>query len=194
MSAREQKDTCTQEIFSRGCQTAILPFSLSHATREPDTATTTAHPHMSAAARCCLGASPSVPHGAAVSARRRTTSVRRSLSHQSSRDILLRLKSEGDSAKHLLTRRAATRRRLERGASAITSAQFSPSDEMRPPVPRGKKAAEAPAPADGFGVVITGATKGVGFAMAREFLMRGDRHGGGGNQPRGGEGRQGDRV
>ena len=35
--------------------------------------------------------------------------------------------------------------------------------------------AERPAPPEGFGVVITGATKGVGYALAREFLMRGDR-------------------
>ena len=35
--------------------------------------------------------------------------------------------------------------------------------------------AEKPAPPEGFGVVITGATKGVGFCLAREFLMRGDR-------------------
>lgn len=36
-------------------------------------------------------------------------------------------------------------------------------------------AAEPPAPEEGFGVVITGGTKGVGYAMAREFLQRGDR-------------------
>ena len=35
--------------------------------------------------------------------------------------------------------------------------------------------AEKPAPPEGFGVVITGATKGVGYALAREFLARGDR-------------------
>ena len=36
-------------------------------------------------------------------------------------------------------------------------------------------AADFPAPAEGFGIVITGGTKGVGYAMAREFLARGDR-------------------
>lgn len=37
------------------------------------------------------------------------------------------------------------------------------------------RAADFPAPAEGFGIVITGGTKGVGYAMAREFLARGDR-------------------
>lgn len=40
---------------------------------------------------------------------------------------------------------------------------------------RAGRAADPPAPEGGFGVVITGATKGVGYAMAREFLSRGDR-------------------
>jgi hypothetical protein len=50
----------------------------------------------------------------------------------------------------------------------VTSASFSA------PVP-GRPAADPPAPPEGFGVVITGGTKGVGFAMARAFLRRGDR-------------------
>lgn len=60
-------------------------------------------------------------------------------------------------------------RTANRGDLATTSASATPSPA------RAGRAADPPAPEDGFGVVITGATKGVGYAMAREFLSRGDR-------------------
>ena len=66
----------------------------------------------------------------------------------------------GNHPRHPSRGRAASGR--NRGSATTTSA-----------APAG--AADFPAPAEGFGIVITGGTKGVGYAMAREFLARGDR-------------------
>ena len=78
--------------------------------------------------------------------------------------------------RHLLRARLQTTRGFHPGPSQRNSGGSTTSTSASAGS-RGAAAAaaEPPAPEQGFGVVITGGTKGVGYALAREFLSRGDR-------------------